>query len=72
MVHFECNPTVLVNCSHVISFSYCLNNNLVSRNYYVCYLDLENPRSSYRERLPYFPEHRNIELDIVAAFAADN
>ena len=35
-------------------------------------MDLDNPRSSYMERLPCFPEHRNIELDIVASFAADN
>jgi len=71
-VHLECNLTVLVNCSHVISYSYCLNNNLVSRNYCVRYLDLDNLRSSYMERLTFFREHRNIRLDIVTAFAADN
>jgi len=54
-VHFECNPTVSVNCSHVILFSYCLNNNLVSRNYCVRYLDLDNLRSSYTEKLTCFP-----------------
>jgi len=71
-VHFECNPTVLVDCSHVILFSYCLNNNLVSRNYCVHYLDLDYLRSSYTERLNCFPEHRNIKLDSVAAFVADD